>query len=126
MRVFGTRLFDRWKNKNDLSGADILKAVREMENGLIDADLGGKLFKKRIATKGRGKRNSVRTILSYQRNDKSIFLFGFDKSSKANISNNAKIAYREFGQGFFELTSKEIENDLNSGELVEYQHEKGE
>nr|WP_263469118.1 type II toxin-antitoxin system RelE/ParE family toxin [Stenotrophomonas sp. CFS3442] len=32
-----------------------------MEGGLVDADLGGGIFKKRVALPGRGKRGSVRT-----------------------------------------------------------------
>jgi hypothetical protein len=35
-----------------------------MEQGLIDADLGGGLFKKRIALPGRGKSGGARTLIA--------------------------------------------------------------
>jgi hypothetical protein len=40
-----------------------------MANGLIDADLGGGIVKKRIALPGQGKRGSTRTLLATNRND---------------------------------------------------------
>ncbi|BAM06078.1 hypothetical protein LFE_0356 [Leptospirillum ferrooxidans C2-3] len=38
--------------KNGLSDGALAKAVAEMEQGLIDADLGGYVFKKRVAFPG--------------------------------------------------------------------------
>jgi len=37
-----------------------------MESGLIDADLGGLLYKKRVARPGGGKSGGYRTLLSAQ------------------------------------------------------------
>lgn len=54
-RVFKTRHFHRWMRKTDLSDAELCHAVDEMSQGLIDADLGGGVVKKRIATGGREK-----------------------------------------------------------------------
>lgn len=57
-----------------------------MECGLVDADLGGHIFKKRVALEGRGKRGSVRTLLAYKVADKAFFVYGFAKNTRANIS----------------------------------------
>lgn len=46
----------RWKEKHGLSDQVLFKAVDEIEQGLIDADLGGSILKKRVALPGRGKR----------------------------------------------------------------------
>ena len=48
-RLFKTRNFTRWMRKTDLSDELLYAAVGEMELGLIDADLGGGVVKKRIA-----------------------------------------------------------------------------
>ena len=53
----------RWKEKHGLSDQALVKAVAEMEQGLIDADLGGSVLKKRVALPGRGKRGGVRVIV---------------------------------------------------------------
>ncbi len=48
-RVFKTRPFARWLRKTDLNDTALCQAVLEMERGLIDADLGGGVLKKRVA-----------------------------------------------------------------------------
>ena len=56
-----------------------------MENALIDAELGGRVVKKRVALPGRGKRGGTRTLEVYQQAKKSLFVYGFDKNERANI-----------------------------------------
>ena len=51
MKIYKNNQFKRWQSKNKIPDTVIIKAIAEMENGLIDADLGGNLFKKRIAKK---------------------------------------------------------------------------
>jgi hypothetical protein len=85
-RVFRTRHFSRWMRKTELSEQALCVAVREMAAGLVDADLGGGVIKKRISMPGRGKRGSTRTLLATNRHDRWFFLFGFEKNDLANIS----------------------------------------
>jgi hypothetical protein len=47
-RVFKTRHFSRWMRKTDLTQEALCLAISEMENGLIDAELGGGVVKKRV------------------------------------------------------------------------------
>ena len=47
--VFKTRHFARWMRKTELTNEALCEAVREMLLGLVDADLGGHVFKKRVA-----------------------------------------------------------------------------
>lgn len=54
-----------------------------MERGLIDADLGGGVYKKRIALPGRGKRGITRTLIATNRANRWIFLTGFEKMNEA-------------------------------------------
>jgi hypothetical protein len=44
--VFQTKVFRKWANKEKLGKEERLDAVKEIEKGLIDASLGGSLFKK--------------------------------------------------------------------------------
>jgi hypothetical protein len=67
MSVYRTRSFSRWARKQRLSDADLCEAVREMRQGLYEADLGGGLLKKRIARPGRGKSGGFRTIVATNR-----------------------------------------------------------
>ncbi len=45
-RIFKTKTFSKWFNKSDLSNTDLLEAVKEIEKGLYEADLGGNVYKK--------------------------------------------------------------------------------
>ncbi|PMR72995.1 type II toxin-antitoxin system RelE/ParE family toxin [Billgrantia endophytica] len=56
--------FARWQSGEKLSDTALCKAVQEMEGGLIDADLAGHLYKKRVARPGAGKSGGYRTLLS--------------------------------------------------------------
>ncbi|MGC4397707.1 type II toxin-antitoxin system RelE/ParE family toxin [Hydrogenophaga sp. T2] len=46
MAIYTTRWFNRWARKHGLADVALCAAVREMRAGLVDADLGGGLFKK--------------------------------------------------------------------------------
>lgn len=62
-RVFTTKGFQRQVKKSGLTDEALCEAVAEMERGLIDADLGGGVVKKRVALSGRGKSGGARTLL---------------------------------------------------------------
>ena len=48
-----TRQFSRWLRKTALTESALCLAVTEMSNGLIDADMGGGVLKKRVAMPAR-------------------------------------------------------------------------
>lgn len=52
-RVFKTLHFGRWMRKTELTDSALCTAVHEMAQGLIDADLGGGVVKKRVVLAGR-------------------------------------------------------------------------
>ena len=72
-----TRHFSRWLGKTDLSVEALCRSVEEMERGLIDANLGGGIIKKRVALPGHGKRGSARTLVATNRANRWFFVFGF-------------------------------------------------
>ena len=66
MRIFKARTFQRWAGKTGVSDSALLDAVAKMECGLIDADLGGNLYKQRVALPEHGKSGGTRTIIAGQ------------------------------------------------------------
>ena len=50
--------------KTGLTDVCLCGAVYEIAQGLVDADLGGHLLKKRVALQGQGKRSGARTIVA--------------------------------------------------------------
>lgn len=111
--------FARWQVSEKLPDIVLCKAVQEMESGLVDADLGGFLYKKRVARLGGGKSGGYRTLLSARIGDRYVFLHGFSKSDKANITQDEKKALQFAGKVFLELSGEALSQTLKSGVLVE-------
>ena len=59
--------------------------MEEMADGLVDADLGGGVYKKRVAMPGRGKRGGARVLLGSSLGTRWFFLYGFEKNERATI-----------------------------------------
>ena len=111
--------FARWQASEKLPDSALCTAVREMADGLIDAELGGFLYKKRVARPGGGKSGGYRTLLSAKIGDRYVFLHGFPKSDKANITQDEKKALQFAGKVFLELSAEALSKALHSGVLLE-------
>ena len=112
--------------RNGLSDPDLCRAVEEMSRGLIDADLGGNLFKKRVALAGRGKRGGARVIVATRFAGRLFFLFGFEKSERSNISQAELRLFQEVARDLLGLTDTALDTALRCGELTEVCLEKAE
>lgn len=117
--ILKRREFAKWQAGERLLDSALCKAVHEMERGLIDADLGGFLYKKRVARSGGGKSGGYRTLLSAKIGGRYVFLHGFSKSDQANITQNEKKALQFAGKVFLELSTEALSLALQSGVLVE-------
>ena len=118
-RIMKRRDFARWQAHEQLPDAALCKAVQEMKDGLIDADLGGFLYKKRVARPGAGKRGGYRTVLSARIGERYVLLLGFSKSDEANITRDEKKALQFAGKHFLELSAEALPKALQSGVLLE-------
>ena len=119
MVIYKTRWFDRWAKKQGLSVAALCEAVREMNSGLFEVDLGGGLLKKRIARPGEGKRGGFRTLIATNKGDRWIFVFGFPKNERSNIDKDEQEALKKLATHLLSLTSPAIGKAKSDGELIE-------
>lgn len=123
-RVFLTRTFTRWMRKTGLSDDGALcQAVQEMAQGLVDADLGGNVVKKRVALPGQGKRGGARTIVATQMADRWFFLFGFSKNERANIDTEELKALQELAKQYLALNDQQLEHAVSGGKFAEICHD---
>jgi len=119
VRVFKTKWFSRFARKERLSDAKLVAAVREVEHGLQDGDLGGHLVKKRMARAGAGERGGYRTILVYRRGNRVVFLYGFAKNEKDNLSPVELQEYQKAAQLYLRLSEADIGKALEEIDYVE-------
>ncbi len=73
----------------------LCNAVAEMAQGLIDADLGGGVVKKRIGLAGRGKRGGARILVATNKEDRWFLVFGFEKNERANVADDELAALQD-------------------------------
>jgi hypothetical protein len=119
MIVYKTRWFARWANKQGLTSPSLCAAVREMTEGLYDADLGNGLLKKRIARPGQGKRSGFRTLVATNKGNRWIFLFGFPKNERSNIDKDEEVALKLLAAHLLSLTAQALDKAQHAGELME-------
>jgi len=122
-RIFKTRLFARQMQKIGLSDELLLNAVAEMQHGLIDADLGGGVVKKRVELPNRGKSGSTRTLIATNKNDRWFFMFGFEKNQRDNINDKELRFLKEFAADLLTISDARLLNALESKDLWEISHE---
>jgi hypothetical protein len=122
-RVFKTRSFERFAQKEKIRDAALVDAVARAEKGQVDADLGGGVIKQRIARLGQGKSGGYRTIIFFRRGDRAVFAYGFAKSVRANIDADEAKQFKEAARHILRLTEKQINELLKNGDFVEVKYE---
>ena len=96
MLIFKTRWFNKWAIREGISDRILKKSITEMNQGLIDANLGGNVYKKRIGLHGRGKRSSIRTILAFKEGERAFFIYGFARNELGNINEHELKALKTY------------------------------
>lgn len=99
--------------------ATLCAAVAEMAAGLVDADLGGGIYKKRVAMPGRGKRGGARVLLASNLGTRWFFLYGFEKNERATIDDKELAALQKTAAVFLAMDPKLLQRMLENGELTE-------
>ena len=102
-----------------MSDEDLLVAVAEIEQGLVDADLGGGVIKKRIAREGRGKSGGFRTIVLLKAGERAFFAYIFAKNDKDNIKPDELNVFKRLAAELLAHDHEALKKDLASGALTE-------
>lgn len=121
MRVFKNKWFTRWADGESIPDSVLWVAASDVVAGRVDADLGGRLFKKRLARAGQGKSGGYRTIIGYRKanSDRVVFLYAFAKNAKGNISDKEEAALSLAAESFVNTTDSQISQMLLEGLIRE-------
>lgn len=120
MRIFKTKALARFARQNRIPDASLVAAVERATRGLIDADLGGRIIKQRVARAGEGKRGGFRLLIGFG-SERSVFLFGFAKNERENIDDAELTTLREIAASFLTASDAKLEQALKDGTLTEVQ-----
>ncbi len=119
MEKLTTKWFKKWAKKSKLKNQDLLDTVDNLENGLSTADLGSNLFKIRVKREHSGKSSGFRTIVIYKEGERVIFLYGFGKNERDNISKTELLYFKKLGNDFLALNQEQIEQLVEQKSLFD-------
>ncbi|HPW94279.1 MAG TPA: type II toxin-antitoxin system RelE/ParE family toxin [Fibrobacteraceae bacterium] len=117
MNAFESRWFKRWSKKNGLKKADLLDALERTINGSGVVNLGGNIYKIRVAKNGQGRSGGFRTILIFKKGKRSLFIYGFEKNDQDNIDKGTLADYKKFAVTFLNYTDDDINRLVNNGTI---------
>lgn len=118
MTVLMTKTFARFARKAGLTDVSLAKAAVEVAAGEFDADLGGHVYKQRVARAGGGKSGGFRTIILFKVGGHSFFAHGFAKNEKANLTAKELKALRKLAEVLLALSDADIDKGITAGEFV--------
>ncbi|WP_245209863.1 type II toxin-antitoxin system RelE/ParE family toxin [Serratia sp. PL17] len=84
--IYLTKTFQAFAAHERISDATVIKAAREIQNKLYDANLGSCVYTKRVARAGGGKRGGYRVLIAFREEEHLFFMRGFAKKMKRTIS----------------------------------------
>lgn len=90
-----------------------------MLQGAVDANLGGGVFKQRIARPGQGKSGGFRTIVILRIGKIALFAYGFAKNERDNIDAADLSDFRQLAKETFQYGDEEIDELIRAGSLEE-------
>ena len=119
IRIYKLKWFKRWASKEGLSDSLLKSAIAEMQQGLVDADLGANVYKKRVPLLGQGKSGSLRTLIAFQVNNKAFFIYGFSKNTRSNISVKEMKSLKLLAKELLNYSEEKLKKAIDSGSIEE-------
>ena len=124
MRVFKLKAFARFAQKEGINDTKLADAVLEIENGLNVVNLGGGFVKNRVGRTGGGKKGGYRTAIAYGEGIRSVFLYGFPKNDKADLTDLELDSLKQLAKIYLRLSDVDMEKALKAGEIKEVNYVK--
>lgn len=119
MRVFKTARFAHFAEKEEIADAELLNIAKEYNAGNCGINLGGNVFKQRVARKGGGKSGGFRVIICFRKAERLFFVYGFAKSDQENISKKELKALKDFANVILNMPEKDLTDDIVNHRTIE-------
>jgi hypothetical protein len=119
LSVYKNKPFSRFARKARITDAELWKSATQANEGHIDADLGGGVIKQRLARPGQGKSGGSRSIILLKKDNRAVYVYGFEKKDLANIGSQELEAFRELAHVILGYTTDEITQRVKDGALFE-------
>lgn len=74
-----------------------------------------------MARVGEGRRGGYRTIIVYRAGSRSVFVYGFPKNAKANLSSVELDVYRKLAKIYLDFSDDDMARAQKEGEEVHHE-----
>ena len=118
MLIFKTKWFHKWAVREGISDRSLEKSITEINQGLIDANLGGNVYKKRIGLHGRSKSSSIRALLAFNEGERAFFIYGFAKNELGNINEHELKALKTYARELLGYSNVALEKAIKTKILI--------
>jgi len=119
VRVFKNKWFTRFADKEGITDGELKEMVSQLEADQVDANLGGDVYKVRIARQGEGKSGGYRVIVFFRSEERTFYVYGFAKSDRSSIDQKETREYKALAKKYFDLSDDIIERAVQSGKFIE-------
>lgn len=119
MKKLMTRQFEKWTLKQNIAFEELNKAMDEVISGNYEASLGGNIYKKRIRFENAGKSSSGRTIICYKQGSNAIYIHGFAKNEKDNLTSAELAALKALAKILLNMTEEQLNLAVRTGKFRE-------
>jgi len=120
VRIFKVSWFTRFAAKEGISDSELKDIVDNvLEKGQAEADLGGDVYKVRVARPGKGKSGGYRVIVLFKSGELTFFVYGFAKSDRGNISRKELAKLKETAKDWLSLSNEQLDKLLQIGKYQE-------
>jgi len=118
MKKLKTKWFTRWAKKQKISDAKLLRAIEDMQNNLSSVNLGGGLFKVRVASENVGKSSAYRTIVVYRADERAVMIYGFMKKERENLSSDELKSFKILSKDILRLNDEALTGAIEKNVFV--------
>jgi len=108
MRIFKNTWFDRFAVKEGITDEELWDMVDQLEEDQADANLGGGVYKVRVARPGEGKLGGHRVIVFFRSGERTFYQYAFAKSSRDNINQGELRFYKKMAKVKLAMTDSEL------------------
>ena len=120
VRIFKVSWFTRFADKEGISDSELKDIVANvLEKGQAEADLGGDVYKVRVARPGKGKSGGYRVIVLFKSGKLTFFVYGFAKSDRGNISRKELAKLKATAKDWLSLSDEQLDKLLQIGKYQE-------
>ena len=113
-----TKWVAKWAKKHNIDDESLILAIENIKKGLSSYNLGGGLYKVRVASKSLGKSSGFRTIIVYKENDKAVVVYGFAKNEQENLSKSELLAFKTLSKDILKQSDRDIRRAIEQGVFI--------